>query len=183
MKGLLLTAGVLMIAPLGSANAAVMTLGGPNSRLCYEAADGLDDRVSAVEGCTRSLNEEPLTVSDRAATYVNRGILHMIGGRYRAADADFSMAIATDSQLADAWLNKGFLALRENRGRDALAAIEKGMQNGARRQALALFARGLAHEQMGDLSAAYADLSRARELEPAWSLPGQYLARYQLRDR
>jgi hypothetical protein len=36
---------------------------------------------------------------------------------------------------------------------------------------------------MGDLRAAYRDLTRARDLEPAWKQPGQYLARYEVRSR
>lgn len=183
MKSLMFTAGALVLLPLGAANAAVFSLGGPNSKLCYDAAFGLDDRPSAIDGCTRSLTDEPLTDPDRAATYVNRGILNMITGHARDADADFSMALKLDSGLADAWLNKGFLMLRENRGRDALALIEEGMKRQPRRQALAVFARGLAYEQIGDLQAAYADLKTARDMEPAWSLPGQYLSRYQVRDR
>lgn len=183
MKSLMFTAGMLMMLPLGAANAAVFSLGGPNSKLCYDAAYGLDDRVSAIEGCTRSLSDEPLTDPDRAATYVNRGILNMIGGHSSGADADFSAALALDNDLADAWLNKGFLMLRQNRGREALTLIEEGMKREPRRQALAVFARGLAYEQIGDFKSAYADLRRARDMEPAWTLPGQYLARYQLRDR
>ena len=183
MKSLVFAAGALMLLPAGAATAAVFSLGGPNSKLCYDAALGLDDRASAIDGCTRSLSDEPLTERDRAATYVNRGILNMITGRSNEADADFSAALSIDRDLADAWLNKGFLMLRQNRGREALGLIEEGMKRQPRRQALAVFARGLAHEQMGDLSAAYADLREARDLEPTWVLPGQYLARYQVRER
>jgi tetratricopeptide (TPR) repeat protein len=82
--------------------------------------------------------------------------------------------------LSDAWLNKGFLRLRQGDGRDALPLLQKGIDHGARRQALAIFARGVAYEQMGDYRSAYADLKRAQELEPGWPLPGEYLASYRL---
>jgi hypothetical protein len=34
---------------------------------------------------------------------------------------------------------------------------------------------------MGDYPSAYADLRKARQLEPGWSLPREYLATYQVR--
>lgn len=181
MKSLAIAAGAFLVVPLAGANAAVFTLGGPNSRLCFDAADTLDDRPSAIEGCTNALVQDPLNDSDRAATHVNRGILNMISGHERDAEADFSKAIELDARLADAWLNKGFLKLRQNRGGEALALIEEGMKRQPRRQALAIFARGLAHEQVGDFGAAYRDLQAARDLEPEWALPSRYLARYRVR--
>jgi hypothetical protein len=43
--------------------------------------------------------------------------------------------------------------------------------------------RGIAHEDAGNFRAAYADLQRARELDPAWSLPTVELQRYQVVSR
>ncbi len=59
--------------------------------------------------------------------------------------------------------------------------LQKGIDNGARRQALAYFARGVAYEQSGDYRSAYADLVKARAMEPRWSLPAEWLAHYQSR--
>ena len=169
------------IVPLTSAQGAVLTVGGPLSSSCYNAALASDGRDSAVDGCTRALAEESLATPDRAATYVNRGIVYMSGGHFVQADADFDAALRLQANLPGGWLNKGFLRLREGNGREALGLIQKGMDFGANRQALAVFARGVAHEQMGDFAAAYADLKRARDLEPGWSLPKEYLATYQVR--
>ena len=169
------------IIPLSSAAAAVMTVGGPLSTICYQAARSGDGRSSAVDGCTRALEEEALSATDRAATHVNRGIVFMSGGRYSEADTDFDAALRLNATLADGWLNKGFLRLRLGRGRDALPLIQRGIDAGAGRQALAIFARGVAREQMGEFRAAYADLRLAQQLEPDWKLPRQYLASYQVR--
>jgi tetratricopeptide (TPR) repeat protein len=179
MKSLTLAAGAMMlVGPLFAANGAVLTLGGPLSKLCYESALSQDGRASSVDGCTRAIQEEGLLAPDRAATYVNRGILHMVAGHPRDADADFDAALALDQDLSDAWLNKGFLRLRQGRGNEALPLLQRGIDHGARRQALAYFARGVAYEQMGQFSSAYRDLKRARDLEPRWSLPNEYLSRY-----
>ena len=180
MKSLTLAAGVAMLVIPSAGQGAAFTLGGPLSQNCYEAALSGDSRSFTIESCDRSLSEEAMSQRDRAATFVNRGILRMLKGSRGEADADFDSAIKLDQSLADAWLNKGFLRLKDNRGREALPLIEEGIKRGPQRQALAYFARGLAYEDVGDVGAAYADLQRAHDLEPNWSLPAQYLARYQV---
>lgn len=181
MRSLTLAAGIaIMAVPLAAAHSAVFTVGGPLSKLCYESALGQDNRAAAIDGCTRALDEEALLPRDRAATFVNRGILKMVSRQYRDADADFDAALALDPNLPDPWLNKGFLRLRQGDGRDALPLLQEGINRKPERQALAIFARGVAYEQMGDFRSAYEDLRRAHELEPRWSLPSEYLARYQL---
>lgn len=181
MRSLTFAAGIAaLLVPLSTAQGAILSLGGPLSNLCYESALGGDTRASALDGCTRALDEEALSPRDRAATLVNRGILNMVGGHDVDADADFNSALAIDENLADAWLNKGFLRLREGHGRDALPLLQKGIDQKPQRQALAIFARGVAYEQMGQFQSAYTDLKRAHELEPGWSLPSEYLQRYQI---
>ena len=181
MKAFVAVLAVSAIVPISAASGAVLTVGGPLAKSCYNAALSADARPSALEGCTRALDEESLPTPDRAATYVNRGIVYMSSGRFALADADFDTALRLSANLPDGWLNKGFLRLRQGNGREALPLIQKGIDSGAQKQALAIFARGVAHEQMGDFDSAYADLRRARELAPGWSLPRQYLASYQVR--
>ena len=181
MKSLTLAAGIAtLVVPLSAATGAIYTVGGPLSESCYQAALSRDDRGSAVEGCTRALNEEALAAPDRAATLVNRGIVNMVRGHASEADADFDRALAMNHDLSDAWLNKGFLRIREGKGEEALPLLQQGIDRGARRQALAYFARGVAYEQMGQYGRAYADLRRARNLEPGWALPSEWLAHYRL---
>src|SRR6478672_55142 len=159
----------LAMIPTSSASAAVQTLGGPLAKVCYNNALAGDGRSFAIDGCTRALEEEALPAPDKAATYVNRGIVYMSGGRYALADADFDAALCINEDLSDGWLNKGFLRIRQGNGREALPLIQKGIDKGAGNQALAIFARGVAYEQMGEFQSAYADLTRARDLEPGWS--------------
>jgi tetratricopeptide (TPR) repeat protein len=181
MRKLTLAAGIATLAlPLSAAHAAVITVGGPLSRLCYEAALQQDDRQSAIEGCTRSLEEEALLRNDRAGTYVNRGILRMNRGEDALADADFDAALALERDLPDAWLNKAFIRIRQGDGRAALPLLEEGIKRNPDRRALAIFARGVAYEEMGQFDLAYADLKRAHEIEPGWSLPSKYLAHYRV---
>lgn len=183
MRTLTVAAGLAFVMFPLSASAAVLSVGGPLSQNCYRAALSGDTRDQAVASCSRALTEEPLEPHDRAGTLVNRGILQMIRGKDTSADADFDAAIKLDQRLADAWLNKGFLRLRRGDGRAALPLLQSGIGRGARRQALAIFARGVAYEQMGQFNSAYADYKRAQELEPRWAMPRQYLASYRVEAR
>jgi tetratricopeptide (TPR) repeat protein len=180
MRNLFFAAGAAVFAIIASspASGAILSLGGPLSHTCYDSARSQDAGDQAIEGCTRALQEESLTPHDFAATHVNRGILNMIRGHDSDADSDFDAALLTNQKLADAWLNKGFLRLRRGNGRDALPLLQKGIDAGPPRQALAIFARGVAYEQMGDYASAYADLRRAHDLEPRWPMPTEYLAEY-----
>ena len=182
MKALILSAAAFVAIPTAAFSAS-LTLGGPLAVHCYEAALTKDSTPEALQACNRALAEELLTTSDRAATLVNRGVLHMIAGGHAEAERNFDSAIATDPTAADPWLNKAFLRLRQGDGGAALQLLERAMELDANREALAYFARGLAHEQTGDFRSAYADLRRASNLDPDWDLPAQQLARYEVRSR
>jgi tetratricopeptide (TPR) repeat protein len=168
--------------PAASASAAIITVGSPLAIACYEAAEGTDTNPAALDTCTRAL-ETALDRNDRAGTFVNRGILRMRHRDFTAAEADFNSALDLQPRLADAWLNKGFLRLETGAGSDAIPYLEKALQLHARRPALAYVARGLAHEQAGDFRSAYADLKRARDLEPRWKVPAEELKRYRVDGR
>lgn len=184
MKALSLALAAALGIQAASATAAVITIG-DNSMAgdCYGFAEKRSSRPEALAICSRALTMEALDVENRAATLVNRGVIRMIHQDLAGADADFNAALALRPSLSDAWLNKGFLRVRTGDGSNALPFIEKALELRARRPALAYFARGIAHEQAGNLRAAYADLNRARELEPGWPMPEQALARYRLVER
>src|SRR5437868_6047465 len=129
MKALVLSTAATILAIAAPAQGAVLTLGGHLSHLCYQSALAADGRSSAIDGCTRALEEESLATPDLAATYVNRGIVYMSAGRLDAADADFDAALRLNQNLPDGWLNKGFLRLRQGNGREALPLIQKGIED------------------------------------------------------
>ena len=184
MKHLFAIAGVALLATsISPAMAAIHTLGGPLAKGCYDAAESRTGDRFAVEGCTRALSEEGLSQEDRAATYVNRGIVHMVRGRAANAEADFDAALAIDADLADAFLNKGFLRIRSGQGREALPLIQRGLDLGAEAKAVAWFGRGVAYEQMGDYAKAYRDFQRAQVLAPDWDMPSTFLANYRVGER
>jgi tetratricopeptide (TPR) repeat protein len=64
-------------------------------------------RLRGVETCNRALAERALSSSDRAATLVNRGILHMYAKELDLALATYEEALKVNPGLAEAYVNKG----------------------------------------------------------------------------
>lgn len=172
---------VALTAFPASATASVLSVGSGYAHGCYQAAEDRDARKTAMETCDRAMNEQGLMTEDRVATYVNRGILYLIRGNVRQANADFDAALALDATEPDAWLNKAVLVARYGKSSDAMPYVTKALQFKTRRPALAYFVRAMALEDSGNLSGAYSDLKKAQALEPHWREPTAELARFQVR--
>jgi tetratricopeptide (TPR) repeat protein len=173
----LLCAGMLLTA--GPASAAVTVVGTGFARQCFEYAEANRSSDRGVENCDRALSEEALSVRDRAATHVNRGILHMKGKSLDDALADYQKAVAIKPDLAEAYVNQG-IALVHLGGRDAdaIAAISKGLSLNTARPEVAYYTRGVAHELLGNNRQAYEDYSQAAAIKPEWSEPKMQLQRF-----
>lgn len=171
---------VVLAAIPASASASVQVVGGSYARSCYEAAEARIVGLTAMKSCNLALTETALTMDDRVATHVNRGIIQMIRGDVAKADADFDAALALDPKEPDAWLNKAVLHARHRTTAAALPLAEKALQLKTRRPALAYFIRAMAYEDSGNVTAAYRDLQRARQLEPNWADPQIELKRFKV---
>jgi Flp pilus assembly protein TadD len=172
---------VALTAFPASVSASVLSVGSAYAHGCYQAAEDRDARRTAMDTCDRAMTEEGLMREDRVATHVNRGILHLIRGNIKLANADFDAALALDPTEADAWLNKGVLIARYGKSTDAMPYVTKALELKTRRPALAYFVRAMALEDSGNLAGAYSDLKRAQALEPKWSEPRAELTRFQVR--
>ena len=93
----------------------------------------------------------------------------------------FEARFTLDPNQAEAWLNKAVLQLRTGKAVDALPMVQRAIDLKTRRPALAYFVRAMAHEQGGNIRAAYEDLKRAQALEPGWKDPQIELRRFQVR--
>jgi tetratricopeptide (TPR) repeat protein len=165
-----------------SSGAMMTTLGASNARMCYEAARARTSTAQTLAQCEAAF-AEGLDERDTTATHVNRGILHMVAGRYDQAEADFDRALALRPEQAEAYLNKGVSRYQRGDSRGAVVLIDRAIELQTSRPALAHFARGVAREEIGDIRGAYADLAQARALEPRWAEPQKELARFQVRSR
>jgi tetratricopeptide (TPR) repeat protein len=173
---------VALLSP-GAAAASVVVYGHSLAEACYHSSLLKAGTSQALNECNRALAEEPLSLHDRVATFVNRGIVRVHIGDTKAADRDFDHAILLDPAEPDSYLNKGLLRLRADRSAEAMPLIDEAIAKGTTMPALAHYARGLAFERLGNVKAAYADLQRARALDPGWRLPAEQLVRFQVRPK
>ena len=181
MTNLPYLAAIATLTMASGASASVMTVGGSHAQSCFEAADARDLGRQAMDACDYALTQQPLTRQDRAATFVNRGIIHLGRTNLRQADADFDAALAIEPGQAEAWLNKAILNVQNGRSQEALSLADRALQLKTRRPAIAYFVRALANEDGGNVAAAYRDFQRARALDPSWKEPVRELRRYRVR--
>lgn len=164
-----------------AADAAVSVIGSSAARSCYEAALRNRPGAGSVRHCDEALADRGLSGRDRVATFVNRGILHVLAGDFAAGIADYDAAIALDDSEPEAYLNKGLALLRRDRtSAEAVRLLTMAIERGTREPALAYYGRGVANEFNGDIEAAYFDLRRAAELAPGWDAPARDLERFRV---
>jgi tetratricopeptide (TPR) repeat protein len=167
-----------------AASAAVTTLGGGHGRTCYEAAETKRDPKTGISVCTLALDTEAMNRRDRAATLINRGIIHMRERNLAAAIADYDAALRADGSIAEAYVNRGIALIHMGgRGREAIADLSRGLAMNPSRPEVALYTRGVAHELAGDLRQAYEDYTAAAALKPDWEDPAEQLKRFNVERR
>lgn len=183
MRTCLLSLAGAAVALTSSTSAIAFTRSYGNSlaSACYRSSMSNFGTTAEVKECTRAIDEEALTRREHIATMINRGIVRMNLHDYRPAEADFDEAIAMDANYAEAYLNKGFLRLRQDRPSAAIELLDQSLEKSTRMPALAYYARGVANERLGRIKAAYEDLQKAHRLAPWWSLPRKELQRYEVR--
>lgn len=181
---LLLAAGVFAaFLTLGSAQAGILVLGSSEAAVCSKAALRPGNEPGGVRACDQALRADVLSPRDRAATYVNRGILRLRAGGYDRAVEDFNSALRLNPSLGEALVNRGAARIGQRRYREALADLDRGTALGSAEPEKAWYNRGLAQEGLGDVSGAYRSYVRAAELKPDWDAPRRELARFTVRPK
>ena len=179
MRAQLIAASLVTLTCASAAKSqAVSTIGSSAAQSCYEAARSGSTGVSSLNECDKALNDT-LSPSDRVATYVNRGILHALRREYAKSEADYDSAIKLGPSEPETFLNKGLLLLRmPSRTAEAAEFLSIALAKKTKMPALALYARAVAHEQLGQTGAAYRDYQQAAALAPTWQLPLRELRRF-----
>jgi tetratricopeptide (TPR) repeat protein len=129
----------------------------------------------ALESCNRALEHDVLNRKDRAATYINRGILHTTAARYQDALHDFDLALELVDDLGEAHVGRGNLLFMAGRFDLAVEEYEKALAMQLGQMHLALFNLALAQERLGLLEEAREAYTKALELHPGWALPREKL--------
>jgi tetratricopeptide (TPR) repeat protein len=160
---------------------AVIAYGSGYARQCYEAVRS--DRVfsaRALQLCDIALEQEKnLSQHNRAASYINRGILYMRQQSHARAMQDYERGLAIMPDMPEAKINLGAVFYNLGRFEEAVTALNEGVkvENGEARAA-AYYNRGLAHERLGNLDAAYADYNYALAVQPDFELASKQLKRF-----
>jgi|SRR6185369_811246 tetratricopeptide (TPR) repeat protein len=184
MKALTLaTATLLALGTAAPVTAGVITLGGGFARSCYQAAEARDISQDSLQTCDYALTTQALTVEDIIATHVNRGIIRMLRNDAVGATQDYDEALRMDPLQPEAWLNKAVLSLDKGDSRGASQMAQKALDLRTKKPGVAMYIRAVANEESGNVTAAYADYSRAAQLEPGWALPREELKRYTVKTR
>jgi Flp pilus assembly protein TadD len=178
MKHALLAGAVVAASIVTSAEAAVWVIGAGPSRDCYVAAvTDRHDRAS-IDVCDLALNDDFLIRRDRAATFINRGVLQLRRGQDARALSDFDSAAALMPEFGEAHLMRGTALVELGRYAEAVDALTLALTLNPDRPERAYFYRAAAKEELGRSNAAYADYRRAAEIAPDWSSPRTELTRF-----
>ena len=171
---------LLAASGVGIAQTSVTTIGPGPAQRCYELAREGASGLPSVQECTMALDGF-LSEADRAATLTNRAALRLQRREGAQALADLDAALALRADQGEAHVNRGAALILLGRFEEALAAIDQGLALGTDDPHEAYFNRGIAHEALDNLPAAYSDYTRASELAPDWPLPRTELARFTVR--
>ncbi len=161
--------------------AQVIVSGKGPQQICYEKAlYGNSGTKAAIQSCNEGL-ERALSSKDKAATYVNRGILYMRKSEYNAARADYENAIATNPNLPEAYMNYGAVLIHLNENDAALEALNTAINDfDSQHLHQALYNRAIIYDRKDNFRDAYLDLKRALELRPDWEDAKTAITRYKV---
>ena len=171
----------LLAAVAIPASASVIVIGNNSARQCFEAADSVvAPDVEDLRRCDTAIRDEALSMRDRVATHVNRGIVQLRRNRIDLALIDFDRAIAIDPGQPESYLNKGAALMRLQDAAAALPLFTASLERNTTRPELAHYGRAIANESLGHAREAYNDYRRAAELRPGWEEPLVELRRFRV---
>lgn len=159
-------------------NTSVISFGGSDARLCYEAAEISAVTVGTLGNCDDALKSRKLSKRDQIATLINRGIILNHRQDYTAALADFETALALDSKTSAAYVNRGNSHFSTQHYDSAINDYTTALQMEPKNSYIAHFNRGLAHEAQKDVQLAFEDFIRVNELRPGWQPAENRLEQY-----
>ena len=178
---------LLSVCIIPGANAAVSVPGSGLAHACYVAAL----QASALAGekdCSTALDDATLSLRNRAATYVNRGVLRTSLRRYDAALADYDRAVAmgkhlSPPDLALAHVDRASVLISIGRFAEAIADANMGLNLGTPKPEFAYYNRALAEDYLGNFKAAYHDYKQALAVVPDFTPAADQLRRYRVESR
>ncbi|MBT7952358.1 MAG: tetratricopeptide repeat protein [Gammaproteobacteria bacterium] len=172
----------LMTSPFSASAQSVTILGdSDDARECYFSA-GIAIQMqntssSEIETCSRAIGLGNLRLRDKAATFVNRGILYAADEQYQEAIKDYERAMKLYPEFGAIYVNRGNLFFLGQSYDSAILEYTKALDLDLRQDYVAYLNRGMAYEKLGKLSNAESDYRLAIELAPEWSVAKSKLER------
>lgn len=174
-----LAAAGLVLSLASGTQASVKVLGPASAEQCFDFAENGGDLKEGLARCSFAL-QTALTVSDRAATFVNRGVIHLGLHQDEQALADINQGLALDPDLGDAYIDRGAALMSLGRYDEALGDLNKGISLGPHRPHIAYYDRAIIFERNGDIRSAYNDYKKALQLEPSFTPAAEELKRFRV---
>ena len=162
------------------ARAAVTVVGNGAAHSCYQFAEFGGNTNDGITTCDFALEQTTLSVKDRAATFVNRGILRVRKDDAEEALSDYNQGIGLNPLLGEAYVDRGAVMIVLKHYDDALADFDKGISLGANRLEIAYYDRAVVDEALGNIRAAYEDYKKASEIQPDFALANEQLSRFRV---
>jgi tetratricopeptide (TPR) repeat protein len=175
-----LFAGAALLCGASCADAAVTVLGRGLARSCFEFAEFGGIAQDGIETCSLALEQQALDAKDRAATYINRGILKSRSDDTSGALSDYDLGLSLDGALGEGYVDRGAAMIVLRRYGDALDDINKGIALGANRVQIAYYDRAVVQEALGNIRDAYEDYKKAVEIQPDFALAVEQLSRFRV---
>ena len=151
----------------------IVTMGKGYAHDCFAYAKAGVDPYDGISVCNQSIENEALTIKDRAATFDNRGVMLDQLGRIEKASEDFRQSMALDPKLGDPYVNLGSVLIKQKRYDEALESINKGIDLGMSFPHIGYYDRAVAYQLLGRFKEAYYDYKKTLELEPNFTLASE----------
>ena len=135
-------------------------------------------KADSINACDEALSGSVMDQHDRAATYVNRGILEMSRERYDVAQKNFDSALAEIPKLAEAHVDLGSTLINMKLYEDGVKETELGLSLKSKEPERGYYSLGIAYEHLGNVQKAYESYRQASALAPQWQDPKDEMARF-----
>jgi len=169
----------LILAFATPATAQSVVIGKGNAVICYDYAKSEDmGSRTAIQTCKEAF-KDTLSTKDRAATYVNLGILLTRTENYADAISNYKSALDLRPNLTEAHVNMAAALIHQDQLDLALASIKVALQDvESETRSAALLNRTVIYDRQEKYVLAYKDLKEADALKPDWDMVERFLSRY-----
>ena len=172
MRYFIVTVYLLVFSCTGLAQSVTIIGQSEDARECYFAAQIAIQMQSAsrsdIETCSRALQTQNLGLRDKAATFINRGIIYVALEDYQDAIKDYKTAENLYPDFGAIHVNRGNLFFISEAYDGAIKEYNKALDVGLTQESVAYLNRGMAYEKLGKLQQAKTDYLQAIQLSPDW---------------